>query len=139
MKGLNECLYKGRTHVHTVNFNIKSCTCRWFLAFAVCAHLISAYDFYNRELKGYKTTKSFVYKKKRGRKTKALNFIEQAFMSYPMPVIPLTLDTELRESIFVPGHAIALPEISNPSTELEAPIRITRYLKKKKKMWSKQG
>ena len=50
MKGLNECLCKGSTHVHTVNFNMKSWTCRWFLAFAVCAHIISACDFYNREL-----------------------------------------------------------------------------------------
>ena len=47
-------------------------------------------------------------------------------MSNPMPVIPLTLDTDLRESIFVPGHTIALPEISNPSIEPEAPVRITR-------------
>lgn len=63
-----ECLYKGRHHTHTINFNTKSCTCRWFLAFAVCSHIIGACDQYNRELQGYKATRAFVYKAKRGRK-----------------------------------------------------------------------
>jgi len=37
--------------------SIISCTCRWFMAFAVCAHLIAACDFYNHELKGYRQAK----------------------------------------------------------------------------------
>ena len=137
-----ECLYKGRHHTHTINFNTKSCTCRWFLAFAVCSHIIGACDQYNRELQGYKATRAFVYKAKRGRKPKPMTFTEQAFRQNPMPLIPLVVDEDSRESLFIPGNALPLPVMSaQPTVEplpelgavVEPPtVRITRAYNKRK-------
>ena len=62
MSGFIECSYKGRVHTHTINFDLKSCTCRWFWSFAVCAHLVAACDLYNRDLKGYTKPKRFYFK-----------------------------------------------------------------------------
>ncbi len=109
----NVCTFKGREHTHTISFNTKSCTCRWFLAFAVCAHLIAACDFYNHELKGYWQAKVFVYYRKRGRKTKALTFTDVAFRSNPMPVIALPINLpDQRPDLFL----MPLPIINSGTT-----------------------
>ena len=115
---VNVCTFKGKEHTHTINFENKSCTCRWFMAFAVCAHLIAACDFYNHELKGYRQAKVFVYKRKRGRKAKALTFTDMAFRANPMPVIalPITLPDQ-RPSLF----EIPLPIINSATTAVEPP------------------
>ena len=56
----NGCEYRGINHIHKINFELKSCTCRWFLAFAMCSHLISSCDHYNIVLNGYSKQKTFV-------------------------------------------------------------------------------
>jgi hypothetical protein len=135
MKGLNECIHNGAIHIHTINFNTKTCSCRWFLAFAICSHIIAACDHFNRELKGYRVSKSFVHKAKRGRKPKSLTFTDQAFRSNPMPIIPLIVDEDSRESIFIPGIQITLPILREVDPELEQepelPARVTRSYTKK--------
>jgi len=109
----NGCTFKGRTHTQTIDFNTKSCTCRWFMAFAVCAHLIAACDFYNHELKGYRQAKAFVYKRQRGRKAKALTFTDTAFRENPLPIIPLpTVLLDQRPSLFL----LPLPIINSDAT-----------------------
>ncbi len=122
-----ECIYKGKQHTHTINFNSKSCTCCWFLAFAVCSHIIAACDHYNRELQGYKVAKAFVYKAKRGRKPRAMTFTEQAFRENPMPLIPLIVNEDSRESLFIPGNILSLPSISQPVPV----VRVTRAYTRK--------
>ena len=108
---VNECTFKGRVHTHTINFETKSCTCRWFMAFAC--------DFYNHELKGYRQAKAFVYKRKRGRKAKALTFTDMAFRSNPMPIIPVpTVLIDQRQSLFliplpIVNSATVVPTTSN--------------------------
>ncbi len=106
------------------------------MAFAVCAHLIAACDFYNHELKGYRQAKVFVYKRKRGRKAKALTFTDMAFRSNPMPTIdlPTVLDDQ-RPSLFllplpiinsdVPVMASNVLNITE-ATDVEISTRITR-------------
>lgn len=101
MKGFIECSYQGRIHTHTINFEMKSCTCRWFWSFAVCAHLVAACDHYNYELKGYTKPRVFVYKKKRGRKPKNLTFTQRAFAENPMPIIPLPISTDNRSDMYL--------------------------------------
>jgi len=126
MNGFVECSYQGRIHTHTINFSMKSCTCRWFMAFAVCAHLVAACDLYNYELKGYTKPREFRYRKQRGRKPKALTFTESAFASNPMPVIPLPVVLEdLRPSLYLidENNMPGLPSINEDilPTVLEAP------------------
>jgi len=79
--------------------------------------------------------KSFVYKKKRGHKPKSLTFTVQAFSSNPMPIIPLIVDEDSRESIFIPGIQITLPILREVDPELEQepelPARVTRSYTKK--------
>ena len=139
MKRFVECSYKGQVHTHTINFDLKSCTCRWFRAFSVCAHLVCACDLYNRDLKGYKKPKVFVFRPKRGRKPKAITFTELAFTSDPMPIIAipdLTVDNRpdlyLKKTNNMPGlpsiNSYLIPEI----VESEKVItRVTRSYNKK--------
>ena len=136
MSGFIECSYKGRVHTHTINFDLKSCTCRWFWSFAVCAHLVAACDLYNRDLKGYTKPKRFVYRPKRGRKAKALTFTELAFQNIPMPVIPLPIITEdRRPDLFLKSgnNMPGLPSLSlnvEPVVIVDEPetvvVRVTR-------------
>ena len=79
MRSFNECLYSGIIHTHTINFQFKSCTCRWFMAFGVYAHLVCACDLFNQPLDGYSKPRHFVYRARRGAKKKLLTF----FLSKP--------------------------------------------------------
>ena len=54
LKNASECEYAGSVFTHTINFTYKSCTCRWFSAFSVCAHILLACDHFDRPLDGYK-------------------------------------------------------------------------------------
>ena len=153
MKGFLECTYKGLLHTHTINFDLMSCTCRWFRAFAVCAHLICACDRYNRELKGYTKPKVFVFRPKRGRKPKALTFTEVAFRSNPMPVIVPIITGDNRPNLFLKdtNNMPGLPSI-NASVPVEAivsvgdttsvsatTVRILRSYRKTKEVVDKPG
>ena len=139
MKGFIECSYQGRIHTHTINFEMKSCTCRWFWAFAVCAHLVAACDHYNYELKGYTKSRVFVFKKKRGRKPKNLTFTQRAFAENPMPIIPLPISTDNRSGMYLidtnnmPGlptiNDDIIPEINEDV--IEPVVRKKRAYKKK--------
>ena len=127
MKGFVECTYKGRVYSHTINFELKSCTCRWFLAFAVCAHLVAACDLYNYELKGYKKPRVFVYRNKRGRKPKALTFTDMAFRSKPMPIIAIPVGVDdLRQNLFLISteNLIPLPTLSIEPEPIVVPKQI---------------
>ena len=130
-----------------------SCTCRWFRAFAVCAHLICACDRYNRELKGYTKPKVFVFRPKRGRKPKALTFTEVAFRSNPMPVIVPIITGDNRPNLFLKdtNNMPGLPSI-NASVPVEAivsvgdttsvsatTVRILRSYRKTKEVVDKPG
>ncbi len=143
MKGFVECSFKGHSHTHTINFHLKSCTCRWFQAFAVCAHLVSACDFYNYELKGYTKPLVFVYKKRRGRPAAALTFSEKAFASNPMPVIqPINREDHRSDMYLIDANNLpALPTINDgvvsvesvENVENEIPAKTKRAYNKKKK------
>lgn len=93
--------WKGKVHTHTINFELKSCSCRWFLAFAVCSHLISACDYYNQTLKGYTKPRIFVYNQKRGSKPKTIAISATAFASSPMPILLLPEIQENRQDLFL--------------------------------------
>ena len=146
MKGFVECSFKGHSHTHTINFHLKSCTCRWFQAFAVCAHLVSACDFYNYELKGYTKPLVFVYKKRRGLPAAALTFSEKAFASNPMPVIqPINREDHRSDMYLIDSNNLpALPTINDGvvsvesvenvvNVENEIPAKTKRAYNKKKK------
>jgi len=85
----------------------------------VCAHLICASDLFNFELKGYRASKVFVYRSKRGRKPKTLTFTDIAFRENPMPIIPIPIPSiDLRPNLFLmdSDNMPRLPSI-NPSVE----------------------
>ena len=144
MKSVVECTYVGLTHTHTINFRFKSCTCRWFMAFTACAHLVAACDLFEQFLDGHTKKKTFVYRSRKGRKKAELTFSQKAFSSNPMPIIatPDMLPVEDdRQSLFLidtnnmPTH----PTINRPEeavhfvapTEEEAPQRVKRtYVKR---------
>ena len=100
MRGFNECLYSGLIHTHTINFQFKSCTCRWFMAFAVCAHLVFACDLFNQPLDGYSKPRHFVYRARRGAKKKLLTFSELAFKENLMPLINIPVVPDNRQELF---------------------------------------
>lgn len=71
-----------------------------------------------------------------------MTFTEQAFRQNPMPLIPLVVDEDSRESLFISGNALPLPVMSaqptvEPLSELGAvveppTVRITRAYNKRK-------
>ena len=132
--GVNECSYAGRVHVHTINFELLSCTCRWFLAFNVFSHLVAACDHYNYQLSGYTKPKAFVYRSRRGPKKKTMSITEAAFRSNPMPLIDiparredLFINEDMRLPELNPRYVSETPEFTQPEPE---PVRITRSEKK---------
>ena len=120
MKNITECIYNGLNHVHTINFQYKSCTCRYFLAFAICGHLIAACDIlviFKQPLEGYSKPKVFVYRTRPGRKKNALTFTEKAFHDNPMPVIPIPIVSGNRIDMFSTetNNLPAYPELTQPN------------------------
>lgn len=141
MKSVVECTYTGVKHIHTVNFSFKSCTCRWFMAFTVCAHLVAACDQFDQHLDGHTKKKTFVYRPRRGPKKRAITFSAQAFNDNPMPVIAIPAIASIEDqhqSLFLidTNNMPSFPEI-NPSVEavtLDIPAaaaKIKRAYKKK--------
>ena len=117
MRGEVTCEYRGVVHVHTINFRFKSCSCRWFLAFGVCGHLVAACDLFNQPLEGYTKTKVFVYRARRGRKKKEIEMSAAACSAMPVIEIPVSnaIIESNREELFQRG-ALSLPLPSlNPS------------------------
>ena len=144
-KSVVECTYLGFQHTHTINFTYKSCTCRWFMAFTVCAHLIAACDLYDQHLDGYTKKKRFVARPRRGVPKQALTFTRVAFTSNPMPLIatPDMLPVEDdRQSLFLVGtnNMPGYPTINDqesaavhfvpPPPEEEVPRVKRKYTKK---------
>jgi len=147
MEGSTKCKYYGAAHVHTIDFVLKSCTCRWFLAFCVCAHLVAACDKFNQPLEGYTKTKVFVYRARRGRKRKEIEMSVAACSA--MPVIPIPAANHIiiesrRDELFqldatslqLPGlNPDFVPECAPGSVPDSAPdgpvLRITRAYTKK--------
>lgn len=120
MNSVVQCSYTGSTYTHTINFRYKSCTCRWFMAFTVCSHLVSACDLFEQELSGYTKKKTFVIRAKRGAKKAPLTFTERAFASNPMPIIAVPVSAPIvdeRQSLFlidspsVPGNPSVNPSL----------------------------
>ena len=63
--------YKGLNSATTIDINNKTCTCRWYNAYAMCAHLYWAsahlkFDLFEKE------AKKFVYRGQRGKKKEAI-------------------------------------------------------------------
>ncbi len=125
MTSVVDCTYTGNTLTHTINFSFKSCTCRWFMAFTVCSHLLAACDLFDQRLEGYTKVKTFVYRKRRGRAPKPLTFTQLAFSANPMPIIPTPTPilhiADQRRSLFLidtnnmPSH----PELTCPELAVE--------------------
>jgi len=115
MDGKSSCSYTGSIHVHKLNFELRSCTCRWFLAFRVCSHLVAACDIFKVSLERYTKARSLVYRARRGRKAKTLTFSAAAFAETIVVPIPM-LDIESRRpDLFLINSApMPLPSL-NPS------------------------
>ena len=136
MRSIIECIYIGRTHTQSINFQYKSCTCRWFLAFAVCAHLVAACDLFKQPLDGYSKPKVFVYRTRPGRKKAALTFSEKAFQINPMPTLSMPdpvesnrIDLFSKNDINVPGNPLLNEVDVVPCLEENLEFRILRSKK----------
>jgi hypothetical protein len=75
--------YSGKTNIYKIDFANNSCSCRWYLAYAVCAHIVAACRKYDRELNGCKAQSNYVYRSKRGAKPKP-NHASQYLLSVPV-------------------------------------------------------
>ena len=62
--------YTGKSSINQVNFQHNSCTCRWYLAYAMCAHVVAACRFFGKALNTRLTKRNYVYRSKRGRTAK---------------------------------------------------------------------
>jgi len=121
--------------VHSIDIVLKYCTCRWFLAFCVCAHLVAACDKFNQLLEGY--TKVFVYRARRGRKRKEIEMSVAACSA--MPVIPIPAANHIiiesrRDELFqLDATSLPLPALNPSSVPDSAPdspvLRVTRAYK----------
>ena len=74
--------YQGKSRAHEIDFERYTCTCRYYLAYAMCAHLCLACKVYGRELFVKKTTRKYLVRSKRGPKVKT-NPALQYFRSEP--------------------------------------------------------
>lgn len=126
MEGFIQCTYKGLIHTHTIDFNLKSCSCRWFWSFAVCAHLVAACDFYNYELKGYTKPKIFLVRKKRGVPKKALTWSERAFRENPMPIIAIPHREDHRSDLYLTNvdNMPCLPTLNSDVVPVEPEMTV---------------
>jgi hypothetical protein len=62
--------YHGKTNVYEINFDLNRCTCRWYLAYAICCHIVKACMIYGHELYNAVTTRPYTTRSKRGAKPK---------------------------------------------------------------------
>ncbi len=147
MEGATKCKYYGAAHVHTIDFVLKSCSCRWFLAFCVCAHLVAACDKFNQPLEGYIKTKVFVYRARRGRKRKEIEMSVAACSAMPLIPIPaanhIIIESRRDELFQLDATSLQLPGLnpdfvpecapgSVPDSAPDGPVlRITRAYTKK--------
>jgi len=69
-------IHQGKTSQHVINIDLKSCSCRWFLAYAMCAHLIRAGELYTFRIDDRERTK-FVHRPNKGRKKQKSAFRQQ--------------------------------------------------------------
>ncbi len=105
------CKYVGTVHVHTINFFLRSCSCRWFLAFGVCGHLVAACDIFDQTLEGYTKTKSFVYRPRRGRKKRDVTISAAACSLIPIINIPASAPVieSRRQDLYQVNQVLPLP------------------------------
>ena len=118
------CEYQGNVHIHKINFELKSCTCRWFLGFAMCSHLLAACDKFNIKINGYSKPKTFVYRARRGRKQKLVSFTAAAFTSNMPVILPPALEVQDRhQDLFLIGSNFQeFPSINQESQPFLEPI-----------------
>ena len=120
--------FRGFQHIQVINFEFNSCSCRWYNAYAMCAHLVAACNLFNQQLTGFKAPKHFVYRKKRGAHKKgtannAAMYLE-SFNNYPPA--PIAILPEPGPTIIVaetpepPTQAIEATHAIEPSQSIEA-------------------
>ena len=63
--------YTGIRSTYQINFSHNSCTCKYYLAYAMCAHLVAACRVFGKTLLCARSTRGYVYRSKRGPKPKA--------------------------------------------------------------------
>lgn len=63
--------YAGKSSIYNIDFTVNSCTCRYYLAYAICAHIVVACELYERALNSNITKRNYVYRNKRGKKPAA--------------------------------------------------------------------
>jgi len=141
MRSITEASYTGKTHTHSINFQYKSCSCRWFLAFAICAHLIAACDIFKQPLEGYSKPRVFVYRTRSGRKKETLKFSEKAFQDSPMPVIPIPVVECNRLNLFTKevNNLPSYPQLTNTVVETTRILRNLPKLNKDGSVSKKRG
>lgn len=62
--------YISSTATYQINFEFNSCSCRWYLAYAICAHVVAACKNFDREVSS-RMSKGFIYRSRRGPKPRA--------------------------------------------------------------------
>jgi hypothetical protein len=87
--------YTGKS-TNQINFEFNSCTCRWYLAYAICSHVVAACKLYGRQLNGCMASRNYIYRSKRGPKPKA-NPVGQFLLSVPVQSEKRTADDENQE------------------------------------------
>jgi hypothetical protein len=87
MKDANIIIHQGKISKHLINIELKNCSCRWFLAYAMCAHLIKAGELFSFRIDDRARTR-FVHRPTRGRKKQNSDF-RQHFENIPPAVQPL--------------------------------------------------
>lgn len=63
--------YQGKSRIYQIDFNTNACTCRFYIAYAICAHIYVACKHFNRALNGCINHRNYTYRSKRGAKPKA--------------------------------------------------------------------
>lgn len=85
--------YHAPNRVYEINFELNSCTCRWYLAYAICAHVVVACKIYEHDLYSSITTRPYTTRSKRGKKPKQAPAIQ--YLQVPSvpeaPIEPLLL------------------------------------------------
>lgn len=81
-------IHRGLSSVHTIDLSQKTCNCRWFMAYSMCAHLYKASDLYKFKLSHDRPSR-FVTRPRPGKKTTPKTF-HQNFTHQVEVLTPIT-------------------------------------------------
>lgn len=97
--------YTGLRSTYQINFSHNSCTCKYYLAYAMCAHLVAACRVFGKTLLCAKSTRGYVYRSKRGPKPKANPKLQYLLSATETQVYSTNAEIESSNEILVDSCA----------------------------------